>query len=136
MIARLSVRAPVASAIAKWFCRYISQDVCPWNVKFAQELKVPAFAARETLAGKDARAIARERETQPKPTYLSPLSPGDRYVTRVRQATTRRRTRRARPTASESCAARAAVCRLALQLSERHCMSPRRSRRLTFPHYG
>jgi epoxyqueuosine reductase len=34
--------------------------VCPWNVSFAQELKEPAFAAREVLAGKDARTLARE----------------------------------------------------------------------------
>ncbi|PYP77109.1 MAG: hypothetical protein DMD35_16420 [Gemmatimonadetes bacterium] len=34
--------------------------MCPWNVKFAQELKEPAFAAREVLAGKDARTLARE----------------------------------------------------------------------------
>ena len=38
----------------------ICQDVCPWNVKFAQELKVPAFAPREVLAGKDARQLARD----------------------------------------------------------------------------
>lgn len=36
----------------------ICQDVCPWNVKFAQELHEPAFAARATLVGKDARALA------------------------------------------------------------------------------
>lgn len=29
-------------------------------MKFAQELKEPAFAAREVLAGKDARTLARE----------------------------------------------------------------------------
>jgi epoxyqueuosine reductase len=38
----------------------ICQDVCPWNVKFAQELHEPAFAARSALAGKDARALADE----------------------------------------------------------------------------
>jgi epoxyqueuosine reductase len=38
----------------------ICQDVCPWNVKFARELREPAFAAREHVAGKDARALARE----------------------------------------------------------------------------
>jgi epoxyqueuosine reductase len=38
----------------------ICQDVCPWNVRFAQELKEPAFAAREAIAGKDARTLARE----------------------------------------------------------------------------
>jgi len=34
--------------------------VCPWNLRFAQELKEPAFAPREVLAGKDARQLARE----------------------------------------------------------------------------
>jgi epoxyqueuosine reductase len=38
----------------------ICQEVCPYNVKFAQELKEPAFAPREVLAGKDARQLARE----------------------------------------------------------------------------
>jgi epoxyqueuosine reductase len=34
--------------------------VCPWNVRFSQELKEPAFTAREAVAGKDARMLARE----------------------------------------------------------------------------
>ena len=34
--------------------------MCPWNLRFAQELKEPAFAPREALAGKDARQLARE----------------------------------------------------------------------------
>ena len=38
----------------------ICQEVCPWNVRFAQELRVPEFAPREVLAGKDARTLARE----------------------------------------------------------------------------
>lgn len=38
----------------------ICQEVCPYNVKFAQELKEAAFAPREALAGKDARTLARE----------------------------------------------------------------------------
>lgn len=38
----------------------ICQDVCPWNVTFSKELKEPAFAAREAIAGKDARTLARE----------------------------------------------------------------------------
>jgi epoxyqueuosine reductase len=38
----------------------VCQDVCPFNVKFAQELKEPAFAPREVLAGKGARQLARE----------------------------------------------------------------------------
>ncbi|MDQ3697587.1 MAG: tRNA epoxyqueuosine(34) reductase QueG [Gemmatimonadota bacterium] len=38
----------------------ICQEVCPWNVSFARELREPAFAAREELAGKNARMLARE----------------------------------------------------------------------------
>lgn len=34
--------------------------MCPWNLSFARELEEPAFAAREALAGKDARTLARE----------------------------------------------------------------------------
>ena len=36
----------------------ICQEVCPWNEKFATELKEPAFAPRETLRGKSARRLA------------------------------------------------------------------------------
>jgi epoxyqueuosine reductase len=50
----------LASGISKPFCRHISQEVCPWNQPFAQELKEPAFAPREALAGKDARTLACE----------------------------------------------------------------------------
>ena len=38
----------------------ICQEVCPFNIKFAQELKVPEFAPRAAIAGKDARTLARE----------------------------------------------------------------------------
>jgi epoxyqueuosine reductase len=38
----------------------VCQEVCPFNVKFAQTLKVPEFAPREVLAGKDARTLARD----------------------------------------------------------------------------
>jgi epoxyqueuosine reductase len=38
----------------------ICQSVCPWNVRFAQELREPAFVPREALAGKDARILAQE----------------------------------------------------------------------------
>ena len=38
----------------------ICQDVCPWNVKFSKELKEPAFAVRDAIAGKDARTLAHE----------------------------------------------------------------------------
>ncbi len=38
----------------------ICQDVCPWNVRFAQALTEPAFAPRSVLAAKDARTLARD----------------------------------------------------------------------------
>lgn len=38
----------------------MSQEVCPWNVRFATELMEDAFRPREALAGKDARMLARE----------------------------------------------------------------------------
>lgn len=50
----------MASGISKRFSGHTSQDVCPWNVRFATELQEPAFAARALFAGADARSIARE----------------------------------------------------------------------------
>lgn len=41
--------------------RHISQDVCPWNVKFSQKLADDSpFQAREFIAGKDAVTLARD----------------------------------------------------------------------------
>jgi epoxyqueuosine reductase len=57
----LAVRAPVASEIAKWLYRHSSQDVCPWNVRFAKALPEGSpYAAREALDTKDARTLARD----------------------------------------------------------------------------
>ena len=50
----------VFNGTAVRFCRHISQDVCPWNVKFAREVKEPSFQPRAAIAGKDARTLARE----------------------------------------------------------------------------
>jgi len=36
----------------------ICQEVCPWNIRFARENRVPEFATREVLASNDARTIA------------------------------------------------------------------------------
>ena len=36
----------------------ICQDVCPWNVRFAQELREPAYSPRDAATG-DARTVAR-----------------------------------------------------------------------------
>ena len=44
----------------KWVRRHVSREVCPFNIKFAQELKVPEFAPRAFLAGKDAATLARD----------------------------------------------------------------------------
>jgi epoxyqueuosine reductase len=38
----------------------ICQDVCPWNVKFAQELRETACTPRAAIAERDARSLARE----------------------------------------------------------------------------
>ncbi len=38
----------------------ICQDVCPYNLKFARELREPAFAARDAIRGKYAATLARE----------------------------------------------------------------------------
>ena len=38
----------------------ICQEVCPWNVRFSQDLQETAFVPREALGGKDARTISRE----------------------------------------------------------------------------
>jgi epoxyqueuosine reductase QueG len=39
----------------------VSQDVCPWNVRFSKELPSDSpYQPREALAGKDARTLARE----------------------------------------------------------------------------
>ena len=54
------VRPPVFSGISKRLYRQFSQEVCPYNIKFAQDLKEQAFAPREVLAGKNAQTLARE----------------------------------------------------------------------------
>jgi epoxyqueuosine reductase len=38
----------------------VCQDACPWNHKFARELRERAFAPRAAVSGKDARALAHE----------------------------------------------------------------------------
>jgi len=38
----------------------LSQDVCPWNEKFATELKEPALAPRDFLTGRDANTLAED----------------------------------------------------------------------------
>jgi len=50
----------VDSSISKWFCRHSAQEVCPWNEKFAAELREDVFRPRAAIAGKDAPTLARE----------------------------------------------------------------------------
>jgi len=52
-----ALRAPLGELI--YGCD-ICQSVCPWNVKFSRDATEPAFAAREVIAGKDARTLATE----------------------------------------------------------------------------
>ncbi len=56
----LSVRPPVVNRIAIQFCRHISQEVYPWNVKFARAAKEARFEARAAIAGNDASTLATE----------------------------------------------------------------------------
>lgn len=51
----VGLREPMGSLI--YGCD-ICQDVCPYNIKFAEELKVPNFAPRPAFASNDARRIA------------------------------------------------------------------------------
>ena len=49
------------SGISKRFCRHVSQEVCPWNVRFARELAAGSrYTAREALGARDARTLARQ----------------------------------------------------------------------------
>lgn len=47
----------------------VCQSCCPFNIKFAQELKEPAFAPREFIAGKDARALAEDLLAMQQPEF-------------------------------------------------------------------
>jgi epoxyqueuosine reductase len=38
----------------------VCQEVCPWNVSFAREVREEAFAARSVIGMKDARTLAQE----------------------------------------------------------------------------
>jgi len=50
--------------------RQTSQDVCPWNVRFARELPDESpFAPREALGAKDARTVARELLAMSQPEF-------------------------------------------------------------------
>ncbi|MEO7361571.1 MAG: HEAT repeat domain-containing protein [Gemmatimonadaceae bacterium] len=47
--------------ISKRFSGDSPQDVCPWNVRFSEQLRADSpYRPREVLARKDARTLARE----------------------------------------------------------------------------
>lgn len=57
------------SRITKWVYRQTSQDVCPYNHKFARALSEPSFAARPALAGRDSRSLALELLAMSQPEF-------------------------------------------------------------------
>ena len=55
------MHAPVPTSTIERLYRHISQEVCPWYVKFSQALTEGSpFAAREIIAGKVAVTLSRE----------------------------------------------------------------------------
>jgi epoxyqueuosine reductase len=50
-------RAAIAEGGHLYGCD-VCQEVCPWNVKFAREVKEPSFQPRAAIADKDARTLA------------------------------------------------------------------------------
>lgn len=55
------VRPAVSRRTSKWLYRHISQDICPWNRKFATQLAADSpFKPREFIARKDAVTLARD----------------------------------------------------------------------------
>lgn len=72
-LAARRVCAPVWSWTTNPSNRHTSQDACPWNRKFAGELKDPAYAPREALAGKDARTLARALLAMEQPGFSGAL---------------------------------------------------------------
>ena len=58
-------KAPIAEALREAVGEHlygcdVCQSVCPWNIKFSRDATEPAFAAREVIAGKDARTLAND----------------------------------------------------------------------------
>lgn len=59
-----SVLPPVPSGNAKWFDRHTSQEVCPWNEKFARPATEPAFTPRPELIAPDIPVFAKMDDTE------------------------------------------------------------------------
>ena len=59
--ARSSLKLALEDTLRKWLYRQTSQEVCPWNVKFSQELlEESPFAVRAIFVDKDAQTLARD----------------------------------------------------------------------------
>ncbi len=50
----------MAREIVIQFCRHISQEVCPFNRKFARDVKEPRFQSRAAIGEKDTIVLAVE----------------------------------------------------------------------------
>jgi len=75
-----SVLPPVPSGNAKWFDRHTSQEVCPWNAKFARAATEPAFTPRPELAAPDFAAFATMDDAEFKARF------GDTPLSRAKRA--------------------------------------------------
>jgi len=51
---------PLVCGAHHGFHRHTSQEVCPWNVKFAREVKEPRFLPRAAIGNKGAAKLAHE----------------------------------------------------------------------------
>jgi epoxyqueuosine reductase len=57
LVSDLNVFLPVVSDNSKRFCRQTSQDVCPWNVRFARDATEPALQPRADRVNPDAAEL-------------------------------------------------------------------------------
>jgi epoxyqueuosine reductase len=79
-----AIPEPLRARMGSWIygCD-ICQDVCPWNVRFAREIREPAFAPRAALAQTDARRLARELMTMDDAAFRTAFQ--DSPVTRAKR---------------------------------------------------
>lgn len=70
----------MASGNSKWFCRHTSQEVCPWNRKFATAATEPAFTPHPHLETPDVTSFSTMDDTAFKERY------GDTPLARAKRA--------------------------------------------------